>query len=148
MATLEDFRKASQELADELEPSEGDILKLAERYCEFKDISVVVNATGEVMSKTTHEQRLDAMGRALKQWIESHGPIHLEGVGTLRLQERNSEVYDVDAIDEITFKRMKALHILRVDNKLLKEHAAKGDILAPKPMEITKSLALVIEKDR
>lgn len=138
----------SQELADELRPTEKVIGQLAERYCELKAAQWVVLTTGE---KLTQKQMTDELAFLAKQLRESdYLPVYVEGHGFLKLQPRSSWTFNnIARIREdspLLFDELLQTGCLTIDIATAKRKELFGSI---KPYgDEGGTTALVIERDK
>lgn len=125
---------------------------VAARYCELKDASYITKS-GEVLDARRYARELDACAAQLKQYIERNGPLSVEGIGTLKNQERTTSwSWDLIAMaehDRPLFERMLQLACLTVNKKVADAQAAAGMLDGHKRWGFPGgTIALVVEKDR
>ena len=95
------------------------------------------------------KQQRAAMRDELLRWVELNGPQTIEGVGTLKLQERTTYSYDVKAIREQEpqrFAELLELDVVEISRTKAKPHERLSWL---KGWEIPGgSPALIIVRDR
>lgn len=137
MSTDPTFISDSAELRDELAPTHKMMAELAVRYANLKD------AEAQIKKQT------DDMRKELVRWVELNGPQAIEGVGTLKLQERTTYSYDVKAIREQEaqrFQELLELDCVEISRTKAKAHERLSWL---KAWEIPGgSVALIIERER
>lgn len=124
----------------------------ARRYSQLKSVRYVT-ADGEILSADELKRETEYLNALLKRAIEEHGPLDVEGVGLLKIQERSGGMaYDLEALyahDLPTFVRMLEKGCLSVNAKVLAEQVKAGNIAtAPKGMALAGTPALIIERPR
>ncbi len=132
MTTL---HEASQELADALAPSPSAIAQMAAQYSQMKAARRVL-PDGEIMSEKDYTDALDVLNKILKKYVEQSGSFHVEGVGTVRLQDRATAWnWDAKACaenDMKTFARLLEMGGVTFNTKVVEALEASGQITAVK----------------
>ncbi len=139
----------STQLNEAMEPSPSEIVEMAHRYDALRK-AIYVTADGDKLTAHEYEKERSYLRMMLQKAIEKDGALYVEGVGTLKLQERRETVYDLPSIiehDPKTFARMAELGCLKVDGKVMKAQVAAGNVFEPKQkIEQVSARALVVEE--
>ena len=105
---------------------------------------------GEVLTQAELDREKESLSTALRQYIEKHGDLDIEGVGRLYLQPRRSVTYDVKSLaenDRAHFEELVELDCLDVNNTKAKAHAERLWWLKALAI-VGGTSALVIDKER
>jgi hypothetical protein len=131
------FLEKSRELRDELAPTHKAMADMAEKYAALKEAEAQI------------KKQLEEMRKELVRWVELNGPQHVEGVGTLKLQNRRNDEIDVAALAKGAphlFQELLSRAILSVNKTRL---SANKDLTGFGPYTTSgTSPALIIEKER
>lgn len=134
----EDALALSQKLADELRTSPSEAARYAARYHALKDARWVT-ADGDILSQTEYDNELLFLSKKLKEYIEEHGPLEVEGKPDLYLEPRSDTKWDVQGMyhsDKLTFERMLMLGCFKGDNTIISQQRKAGNIVTGKNWEI------------
>ena len=85
---------------------------------------------------------------ALLEYIQQTGePLEIEGLGVLREGQRNTYSYDLTAVDEAQWARLRELQVLKIDRPTLKRMQERGLITGIRE-QVGSTPMLVVEKER
>lgn len=140
----------SEELIEAMEPTRKEIEAMAKRKKALRNCRYVTT-DGDVLTRREYEKELAYLDAMLRREIEKNGALHVEGVGTFRLQDRMEVVRDLMAIqrdDPTTFNRLMELACLNVNEKTLEAQMKAKQIGDPgHAMKMLRSRALVLEDE-
>ena len=87
---------------------------------------------GEIMEPKDYDAALAALNTLLKRWVEQDGPLHVEGIGTFKLQERalayTWDAKSMYANDTDTFMRLLELGAVTLDTKVAAALETAGQV--------------------
>lgn len=124
---------------------------VAARYAAMKDYAYIT-ADGDKLSPKDYDIELEYHHEVLKRYVEQHGPLALEGIGTLRLQERRTAMtWDCKALaenDMDTFMRLLELGCVTLDKRLADAQEKAGNVTSFQQYgHAGGTVALVIDRD-
>ena len=122
----------TQELADALKDiSPSEAARVASRYAALKDF-VYVTADGDKLDAKAYDLEVEYCRELIKRYVEKHGPLTVEGVGTLRLQDRalawNWDVRSLAENDPATFARLLELGCVTLNTKVADAQEKAGNV--------------------
>lgn len=143
-----DFLRESRDLADALDyVSPKQAMLAAERYADLKAARYVTKH-GEIIDRKHYDEECERLRQLLTSYIEKNEPIPLEGVGTMKVQQRRVVNYDLPAIydkERALFEALLSFKCLAVNQTKVKVHA--DDLMGLKAWAYEgRSPALVIDK--
>jgi hypothetical protein len=99
----------SEEINEAMLPTAKEAAQMVSRLAALKAASFITT-DGDVLTATDFKRESEYLTAMLKNYIEVHGPIYVEGVGEQQLQPRSGPyTWDVKALaehDPATFKRL------------------------------------------
>lgn len=136
----------ARDLEDALRITPREAADAADRYHALKQANYVTS-DGDVLTAAEYKRETDQLNAYLKKYLdENQGePFHVEGVGTLRLQVRSTDVYDITALDDMAFARSRELGALQINAAVMKDAIKRGMITGVRSYPVTTSTALVID---
>ena len=140
-------------MTTETETTHKEAADAARRYVELKGARYVVTSTGETFTADEMKRELEKQQAIIKPYIEANGPMKLEGIARLRLQERSGGwSWDVNGMYEngqADFQRVLEIHALTIDEKVMKAQEQAGGITGVRQrwaFEGAGAPALIVEK--
>lgn len=144
------FISSSAELADAMTPTAKDAAQWAAEYWLRKNPRDVILPDGEKCGYFDNEKQAKRLNAALKEYIEAHGPLDVEGLPLLlTLQQSSTQTVDVQSLHEhnpLAFFRLLELGCLRVDMNALDAAEKAGLITGIPKMPIGQTPRLVFDK--
>ena len=121
-----------QELSDAIMAiSPKQAMEAAVQYAGMKRARYLL-PDGEIMEPKDYDAALAELNATLKRWVEQDGPLHVEGIGTFKLQDRSTAMtWDCKALaenDMDTFMRLLELGCVTLDKRLADAQEKAGNV--------------------
>lgn len=145
-------RMTPEEMAEAimtLSPSQA--AAVASRYAALKGAAYVTK-DGDVLDAATYKRELELAHEQLKRFIEKDGPLVVEGVGTLRMQDRalgwSWDCKSMAENDMKTFARLLEMGAVTLDSKVALALEEAGQVTGFKGYGLRgNTTALVIDRE-
>lgn len=121
--------KVSEMTTQELSPKQA--MEAAVLYAGLKRARYLL-PDGEIMEPKDYDESLGALNATLKEYVDRNGELHVEGIGTFRLQPRaTAYTWDCKSLAENdikTFTRLLEMGAVTLDTKVATALETAGQV--------------------